>query len=80
MPVEEQVVVLYAGTRGYLDSVPVPDVRASRPSCSTGCRPATATCSTASAPTGAIEDEDTLKDALQTFADDFAPTASTDEG
>ncbi|QYG94593.1 F0F1 ATP synthase subunit alpha [Iamia sp. SCSIO 61187] len=26
-PVEEQVVVLYAGTRGYLDKVPVADVR-----------------------------------------------------
>ena len=27
MPVEEQVVSLYAGTRGYLDAVPVADVR-----------------------------------------------------
>ena len=27
LPVEEQVVVLYAGTRGYLDKVPVPDVQ-----------------------------------------------------
>jgi F-type H+/Na+-transporting ATPase subunit alpha len=27
LPVEEQVVVLYAGTRGYLDKVPVADVR-----------------------------------------------------
>jgi F-type H+-transporting ATPase subunit alpha len=27
VPVEEQVVVLYAGTRGYLDTVPVADVR-----------------------------------------------------
>src|SRR5262245_42828934 len=27
MPVEEQVVVLYAGTRGYLDPIPVADVR-----------------------------------------------------
>ncbi|WCO66430.1 F0F1 ATP synthase subunit alpha [Iamia majanohamensis] len=27
LPVEEQVVVLYAGTRGYLDAVPVADVR-----------------------------------------------------
>jgi F-type H+-transporting ATPase subunit alpha len=27
-PVEEQVVVLYAGTRGYLDKVPVADVKA----------------------------------------------------
>jgi F-type H+/Na+-transporting ATPase subunit alpha len=27
MPVEEQVVVVFAGTRGYLDSLPVTDVR-----------------------------------------------------
>jgi F-type H+-transporting ATPase subunit alpha len=27
MPVEEQVVVVFAGTKGYLDSLPVPDVR-----------------------------------------------------
>jgi len=27
MPVEEQVVVIYAGTNGYLDSIPVSDVR-----------------------------------------------------
>jgi F-type H+-transporting ATPase subunit alpha len=26
MPVEEQVVVIYAGTRGFLDGVPTPDV------------------------------------------------------
>jgi F-type H+-transporting ATPase subunit alpha len=27
MPVEEQVVVIFAGTRGYLDDVAVPDVK-----------------------------------------------------
>ncbi|MDP4973516.1 MAG: F0F1 ATP synthase subunit alpha, partial [Ilumatobacteraceae bacterium] len=27
MPVEEQVVSIFAGTKGYLDDVPVPDVR-----------------------------------------------------
>jgi F-type H+-transporting ATPase subunit alpha len=27
MPVEEQVVVVFAGTKGYLDSLPVDDVR-----------------------------------------------------
>ena len=35
LPVEAQVVVLYAGTRGYLDPVAVADVAATRPSCST---------------------------------------------
>jgi F-type H+/Na+-transporting ATPase subunit alpha len=28
LPVEKQVVILYAGTNGYLDGIPVPDVRA----------------------------------------------------
>jgi F-type H+-transporting ATPase subunit alpha len=27
MPVEEQVVVIFAGTRGYLDDIPIVDVR-----------------------------------------------------
>jgi len=27
MPIEEQVVVVYAGTQGYLDKVGIPDVR-----------------------------------------------------
>ena len=27
MPVEEQVLVVYAGTRGWADTVPVPEVR-----------------------------------------------------
>ena len=27
MPVEEQVIVVFAGTKGYLDSLPVSDVR-----------------------------------------------------
>jgi F-type H+-transporting ATPase subunit gamma len=44
MPVEEQVVVLYAGTRGYLDPVPVPRCGASRPTSSSGSAPATPTC------------------------------------
>jgi F-type H+/Na+-transporting ATPase subunit alpha len=30
LPVEQQVVVLYAGTQGYFDEIPVPDVRAAQ--------------------------------------------------
>ena len=41
MPVEEQVVSLYAGTHGFLDEIPVSECAASRPSCSSACGPAT---------------------------------------
>ena len=30
MPVEQEVIVIYAGTQGYLDDVPVPRVRSSK--------------------------------------------------
>ncbi|HUQ87058.1 MAG TPA: F0F1 ATP synthase subunit alpha, partial [Vicinamibacterales bacterium] len=30
LPVEQQVVVLYAGTQGYFDEIPVPDIRAAQ--------------------------------------------------
>ena len=50
MPMNEQVVVIAAGTGGYLDDIPVATSSASRPTCSTTCGAATATCSTRSAP------------------------------
>ena len=33
MPVEEQCVAIYAGTKGWLDTIPVEDVAASSPNC-----------------------------------------------
>ena len=33
LPVERQVAIIFAGTNGYLDDVPLADVRRSRPSC-----------------------------------------------
>jgi F-type H+-transporting ATPase subunit alpha len=80
LPVEEQVVVLYAGTRGYLDSVPVPDVQRFERELLDWLKARHSDLLNGIRSTGAIEDEDKLKDALQTFADDFAPSASTDEG
>ena len=41
MPVEEQVVSIFAGTKGYLDDVPSPTCAGSSPSCSSTCAPAT---------------------------------------
>ena len=80
LPVEEQVVVLYAGTRGYLDSVPVPDVRRFEGELLDWLKARHSDLLNGIRSTGAIEDEDKLKDALQTFVDDFAPSTSTDEG
>ncbi len=81
MPVEEQVVVLYAGTRGHLDAVPVPEVRrfegelldylrARHPDILEGIRTS-----------GAIADTDALEAALRSFVEDFVPeTDESDSG
>ena len=51
LQVEEQVCVIYAGTRGYLDGIPVDRGRAaSRASCWPACTASTPTCWTPSAP------------------------------
>jgi F-type H+/Na+-transporting ATPase subunit alpha len=74
MPVEEQVVVLYAGTHGYLDPVPVKDVR----------RYETELLEWARATHGSVLDdirtsgkldEDAVKALLDAFADVFDVTA-----
>jgi F-type H+-transporting ATPase subunit alpha len=81
LPVEEQVVVLYAGTRGYLDKVPVPDVQRFEAELLDTFKTRHSELLTGIRSSGAIEDEDKLKHALQSFADDFAPSStSTDEG
>ena len=50
-PVEEQVVSIFLGTGGHLDSVPVEDVAVSSPSCSIICEvPTTASCPTFGSP------------------------------
>jgi F-type H+-transporting ATPase subunit alpha len=81
LPVEEQVVVLYAGTRGYLDKVPVPDVRRFETELLEWMRARHSELLSGIRTTGAIEDEDKLTGALQSFADDFVPSStSSDEG
>ena len=80
MAVEDQVVVLYAGTRGYLDGVEVADVprfesglleyvRARHSDVVDGIRSS-----------GTIADEDAFKQILQSFADDFTPPGDESEG
>ena len=80
MPVEEQVVALWAGTRGYLDKVSVADVSrfesellewfASRHS------DVMATIRTE----GKIPDEEALEAAIAAFADQFVPSGGSAVG
>jgi len=78
MPVEEQVVVLYAGTRGHLDSVPVPDVRRYESELRDHMRTRHSDLLDAIRSSGNLGDEATLDAALKSFTDDFAAT-QTDE-
>jgi len=81
LPVEEQVVVLYAGTRGYLDKVPVPDVQRFEAELLEWLRARHSDVLNGIRSSGAIEDEDKLDGALRNFADDFVPSSTSgDEG
>jgi F-type H+-transporting ATPase subunit alpha len=77
MPVEEQVVVLYAGTHGYLDPVPVKDVRRYETELLEWAR-ATHSSVLDDIRTSGKLDEDALKAALDAFADVFEPTETAE--
>ena len=77
MPVEEQVVVLMAGTRGNLDVIPVGDVRRYESELLAYFRTRHADILGAIKSTGAIPDEAALEAAITAFGETFAPTAAT---
>jgi F-type H+-transporting ATPase subunit alpha len=77
MPVEEQVVVLYAGTRGYLDKVPVADVQRYERDLLDYLGARYSGILSQIRDQGTL-DEDGLKAALADFANEFG-TADTDE-
>jgi len=77
MPVEEQVVVLYAGTHGYLDGVPVTDVKRFENELLDWFRARQGNLLDGIRSTGKV-DEDDLKAALGEFTDDFVPSESAD--
>ena len=75
MPVEEQVVSIFAGTNGYLDDIAgrgreALRVRAAR----LRARPATAIILETIRDKGTLPDEDGLDDAVKAFAEQFQPT------
>jgi len=74
MPVEEQVVSLYAGTRGYLDTIPVEDVARFESELLEWVRTRNADLMSSVVETGAV-DEDGLEAAVSAFAAQFESSA-----
>ena len=76
MPVEEQVVAIFLGTRGHLDSVPVEDVSGSSRNSSSTSRPRTRRSSRRSgrARSSPMRLEEKLADAVNEFKKGFAAT------
>ena len=77
MPVEEQVVSIFAGTSGYLDGLPRRRRQALRDRAARlRADPPRRHPRRASATTGALPDGDALADAVQAFAEQFEPPAT----
>ena len=74
MPVEEQVVSLYAGTRGYLDNIPIEDVARFESELLEWVRARNADLMSAVVDTGAV-DEEALEAAVSAFAAQFESSA-----
>ncbi|MCO8127653.1 F0F1 ATP synthase subunit alpha [Acidimicrobiia bacterium EGI L10123] len=77
--VEEQVIVLYAGTNGFLDGIPVEDVKRYEADLLAWFEARHRDLLESIRTTGKIESEDDLKAALQGFTDQFETTVSTEE-
>ncbi len=74
VPVEEQVVAIYAGTRGWIDTVPVVDVTRFEAELLTDFRAKHADLLAEIRDTKALPDTDKLDAALKTFLDGFSPS------
>jgi len=72
VPVEEQCVAIYAGTRGWLDSVPVEDVRRFESELLTMFRAKHDDLLEQIRSTGVLPDTEKLDAVLKTFVDGFA--------
>ena len=79
MAVQDQVLSLYAGTRGYLDPVPVGDVRRFETELIEHFSTRHPDIVEAIRTTGAIPDEAALDAGVKEFAERFAPTGKADE-
>jgi F-type H+-transporting ATPase subunit alpha len=72
MPVEEQCIVIYAGTKGWLDAVPVEDVRRFESELLTTFRAQHADILDHIRTSGTLPGADTIDSALRSFVDGFA--------
>jgi F-type H+-transporting ATPase subunit alpha len=79
IPVEEQVVSLFAGTHGYLDPIPVEDVQRFETDLIAWFRGRNGAILDAIKSTGKIEDEDAFENAIKAFADQFVATEADEE-
>jgi F-type H+/Na+-transporting ATPase subunit alpha len=79
MPVEEQVVSLYAGTRGHLDAIPVGDVSRFEVGLLEWFRGRHTDILEAIRTGGKIPDEGAFEAAIRAFADQFVPTGGAAE-
>ncbi len=77
LPVEEQVVSVYAGTRGHLDDVPVPDVRRFETELIDFLNGRYSGLMSSIVDTGKL-DEDALKAALEDFGQEFGTTVAAE--
>jgi F-type H+/Na+-transporting ATPase subunit alpha len=75
MPVEEQIISLYAGTRGHLDPVPVEDVRRFESELLEWFRTRHGDILDGIRTTGAIPDEGALEAGIRAFAEQFVPSS-----
>ncbi len=71
VPVEEQVLVIYAGSKGYVDGVPVADVQRYEREVREHFRANHADLLAAIRTTGSLPDDDALEKALRSFTDAF---------
>jgi len=76
MPVEEQVVSIYAGTNGYLDPIDVADVKRFEAELLDYFRTRRADLMNTIRTSGALPEGDGMKDAVADFASNFQPTAN----
>jgi F-type H+-transporting ATPase subunit alpha len=79
MPVEEQVVSIYAGTHGYLDDVPLADVRRFESDLLEFFRSQHSGVLDAIRSSGKIDDEGEFEGLLKTFASRFVPSETAEE-
>jgi F-type H+-transporting ATPase subunit alpha len=79
MPVEEQIVSIFAGTNGYLDDIPVSDVKRFETELLDFIRTRHADLVTKVRTSGAMPEGDSLATAVADFKAQFVPTAAAAE-